>query len=99
MFVSLTRAILRSAEFGFLGVIVRTCRHTPRFCGAPGVGSWRWRRLFQFLRIAGALIFESLGFRPLRTRWLIVGTNADSCFIVRPVGGRGPCGPLSPAVR
>src|SRR5438105_14325216 len=70
-----TRAILRSAEFGFLGVIVRTCRQTPRFCGAPGIGTWRWRRLFQFLRIAGALIFEILGFRPWRTSWLIVGTK------------------------
>ena len=36
--VSRTRAILRSAEFGFFGVIVRTCRQTPRFWGAPGIG-------------------------------------------------------------
>src|SRR5919107_6420005 len=70
-----TRAILRSAEFGFLGVIVRTCRQTPRFCGEPGTGIWRWRRLFQFLRIAGALIFAILARRPWRTSWLIVGTK------------------------
>ena len=70
-----TRAIFRSAEFGFLGVIVLTCRQTPRFCGAPGIGTWRWRRLFQFLRIAGALIFEILARRPWRTSWLIVGTK------------------------
>src|SRR5215213_5611814 len=70
-----TRAILRSAEFGFLGVIVRTWRQTPRFCGAPGIGTWRWRRLFQFLRIAGALILEILARRPWRTSWLIVGTK------------------------
>src|SRR5512134_3926070 len=75
MLESRTRAILRSAEFGFLGVIVRTWRHTPRFCGAPGIGTWRWRRLFQFLRIAGALIFEILARRPWRTSWLIVGTK------------------------
>src|SRR5688572_21312225 len=31
--LSRTRAILRSAELGFFGVIVLTCRHTPRFCG------------------------------------------------------------------
>ncbi len=31
--VSLTLAILRKAEFGFLGVIVRTCRQTPLLCG------------------------------------------------------------------
>jgi hypothetical protein len=33
--LNLTRAIFRSAEFGFFGVIVLTCVHTPRFCGAP----------------------------------------------------------------
>src|SRR5215208_5015891 len=73
--VKRTRAILRSAEFGFFGVIVRTWRQTPRFCGAPGMGTRRWRRLFQFLRIAGALIFEILARRPWRTSWLIVGTK------------------------
>jgi hypothetical protein len=30
-FDNLTRAILRNAEFGFFGVVVRTCVHTPRF--------------------------------------------------------------------
>ena len=34
-FVSRTRATLRSAEFGFLGVEVKTRTHTPRFCGDP----------------------------------------------------------------
>ena len=34
-FVSRTRATLRSAEFGFFGVIVETRVQTPRFCGAP----------------------------------------------------------------
>src|SRR6266545_7642471 len=73
--VSRTRAILRRAEFGFLGVIVRTWRQTPRFWGAPGIVTWRWRRLFQFLRIAGALIFLIAGLRLWRTSWLIVGTK------------------------
>jgi hypothetical protein len=31
--VSRTRATLRSAEFGFLGVVVYTRVHTPRRCG------------------------------------------------------------------
>src|ERR1700733_765345 len=31
--LNLTRAIFRSAELGFLGVMVLTCRQTPRFCG------------------------------------------------------------------
>src|SRR6478735_7934032 len=70
-----TRAILRSAEFGFFGVIVRTWRQTPRFWGAPGIDTWRCRRLFQFLRMAGALILEILRLRPWRTSWLIVGTK------------------------
>ncbi len=30
-----TRATLRRAEFGFLGVTVYTRVQTPRFCGAP----------------------------------------------------------------
>jgi hypothetical protein len=34
-FVSRTRATLRSAEFGFLGVIVATRVQTPRRWGAP----------------------------------------------------------------
>ena len=33
--VNRTRAILRSAELGFLGVMVRTWVHTPRFWGLP----------------------------------------------------------------
>src|SRR6187551_1572414 len=73
--VSRTRAILRNAELGFFGVMVRTCRQTPRFCGAPGIETCRCRRLFQFLRIAGALILEILRSRPCRTSWLIVGTK------------------------
>src|SRR5207248_657469 len=94
-FVRRTRAILRSAEFGFLGVIVRTWRHTPRFCGAPGMGTWRWRRLFQFLRIAGALILPILARRPWRTSWLIVGTKtlprlSDGQWR-RDGGHRSPC--------
>jgi hypothetical protein len=39
------------------------------------MGTWRWRRLFQFLRIAGALILLIFGWRPWRTSWLIVGTE------------------------
>ena len=33
--VNLTLAILRNAEFGFLGVVVFTWMQTPRFCGEP----------------------------------------------------------------
>src|SRR3954466_527159 len=54
-----TRATLRSAEFGFFGVVVYTRVQTPR----------RWGELFN----AGVLVFSTLSSRPLRTSWLIVG--------------------------
>src|SRR5215218_1342222 len=57
--VSRTRATLRSAEFGFFGVVVYTRVHTPR----------RWGEPFS----AGVLVFSTLSSRPLRTSWLIVG--------------------------
>src|SRR5215204_6269899 len=57
--VSLTRATLRRAEFGFLGVVVYTRVHTPR----------RWGEPFR----AGVLVLPTLSWRPLRTSWLIVG--------------------------
>src|SRR6188474_2591865 len=98
-----TRAILRNAEFGFFGVIVRTCRQTPRFCGAPGIETCRWRRLFQFLRMAGALIFEILRLRPWRTSWLIVGTKTllleVGQMVDRSVTDRAGPGVSLPAVR
>src|SRR2546426_682047 len=52
-FVSRTRATFRSAEFGFLGVVVYTRVHTPRFCGLP--------------RSAGAFSFFATSRRPRRT--------------------------------
>src|SRR5476649_2785743 len=54
-----TRATLRSAEFGFLGVVVYTRVHTPRRCG-------------QFC-IAGDLDLTTSTSRPWRTSWLMVG--------------------------
>src|SRR5437764_3364467 len=59
--VSRTRATLRSAEFGFLGVCVKTRVHTPR----------RWGEPFS----AGVLVLVALVSRPLRTSWAIVGTQ------------------------
>src|SRR5215212_6460128 len=93
-FVRRTRAILRNAEFGFLGVIVRTWRQTPRFCGAPGMATCLRLSPFQFLRMAGALTFLILVWRPWRTSWLIVGTktlllsNGDGAGGRRVSGGR-----------
>src|SRR5262249_9330554 len=58
---SRTRAIFRKAEFGFFGVIVLTCRHTPRFCGHPCM--------------AGCFGLDRWTVRGLRINWLIVGMN------------------------
>src|SRR3954464_13526947 len=63
-----TRATLRSAEFGFFGVVVYTRVHTPR----------RWGAATFFLRPLpdlrpGVESFFGLGLRPLRMRWLVVG--------------------------
>src|SRR2546422_11447333 len=59
--VSFTRATLRSAEFGFLGVVVYTRVHTPRRCGLP-------------LR-AAVFCLATLSWRPLRTSCWIVGID------------------------
>src|SRR3954465_14173477 len=56
-----TRATLRSAEFGFFGVLVYTRVHTPRRWGAPFRAA--------VLPLAG---FDS---RPLRTSCWLVGTG------------------------
>src|SRR5580765_771928 len=59
-----TRATLRSAEFGFFGVCVKTRTQTPRFCG--------------LFCSAALLVFVRTFSRPLRTSWLIVGTGTPS---------------------
>ena len=56
-FVKRTRATLRSAEFGFLGVAVYTRVQTPRFCGHS----------FK----AGESDLHTKVLRPLRTNWII----------------------------
>src|SRR3954447_22619242 len=67
-FVSRTRATLRSAEFGFLGVTVYTRVHTPRRWGAA---TRRLRPLPDFS--PGVASFLDGALRPLRTSWLVVG--------------------------
>src|SRR5215831_5029903 len=54
-----TRATLRRAELGFLGVMILTCRQTPFFCGQPCR--------------AGCLGRRYCCTRGLRTSWLMVG--------------------------
>src|SRR4051812_36186183 len=82
--VSRTRATLRSAELGFLGVWVNTRVQTPRRWGEP--------------LSAGVLVFSVLLSRPLRTSWAIVGTRVPSgkfsgrAFVLRKMGLRGRSG-------
>src|SRR6478736_864594 len=66
--VSRTRATLRSAEFGFLGVVVYTRVHTPRRCGAA---TFFLRPLPDFK--PGVASFFVFGLRPFRTNWDVVG--------------------------
>src|SRR5208283_892051 len=59
-----TRATFRKAEFGFLGVMVLTCRQTPRFCGQACM--------------AGCFGLRYCCRRGFRTSWLIVGIYRGS---------------------
>jgi len=57
---------LRSAEFGFFGVIVPTRVQTPRFCGALMSVSSRFKALYPFCS-AGDFDLTTFAWRPLRT--------------------------------
>src|SRR5579875_2692342 len=87
---SRTRATLRSAELGFLGVIVLTWRHTPRLNGDDSR--------------TGALVLYFTGRRGLRTSWLIVGMDPSfrslpfTCLSSWPPV-RGRAGPIRPVRR
>jgi len=74
-----TRATLRNAEFGFLGVVVRTWVQTPRFCGLPSfIRRVRPVNVFCVKRSAGAFSFFATSLRPLRTSWLMVGKRPSN---------------------
>ena len=66
--VSRTRATLRSAEFGFFGVVVYTRVQTPRRWGAA---TFFLRPLPDFRPGVASFFFGAL--RPLRTSWEVVG--------------------------
>src|SRR5439155_20762360 len=67
-----TRATLRSAEFGFLGVVVYTRVQTPRRCGAA---TFFLRPLPDFR--PGVASFLVFGWRPLRICCEVVGMRAS----------------------
>jgi hypothetical protein len=72
LFVSLTLATFRKAEFGFFGVTVFTEVHTPLFCG-DSMSVCCLLMVFSPLRSAGAVDFFTELVLPSRTNWLIVG--------------------------
>src|SRR5215208_5816173 len=79
-----TRATLRSAEFGFLGVVVYTRVHTPR----------RWGAATFFLRPLpdfrpGVASFLVLGWRPLRTSCEVVGMRRGMVAAARAQAAAG----------
>src|SRR5436190_23782862 len=88
-----TRATLRSAEFGFLGVVVYTRVQTPR----------RWGAATFFLRplpdfrpgVASFLVF---GWRPLRISCEVVGMRASMLAVagVQPRTLSRPARPRAP---
>src|SRR3954471_9508755 len=88
-----TRATLRSAEFGFLGVVVYTRVHTPRRCGAA---TFFLRPLPDFR--PGVASFLVFGWRPLRISCEVVGMRPSILAVAGPsalhAGGlvRGPHG-------
>src|SRR5205807_1858056 len=73
-----TRATLRRAEFGFLGVMILTCKHTPFFCGQPCSAGCFGRRYCCT--------------RGLRTSWLMVGISVTFPVLSRPPAGQRPVG-------
>src|SRR3954451_15275076 len=82
-----TRATLRRAEFGFLGVVVYPRVHTPRRCGAA---TFFLRPLPHFR--PGVDRFFGSGVRPLRMSWLVVGRRRRML-----AGTLGPARPDQPA--
>jgi hypothetical protein len=77
-FVSLTRAILRNAELGFLGVMVFTCTQTPRFCGEHTPFLVLFFKVLCITCNAGALVFRPTLWRPFLTSWFTVGILISS---------------------
>src|SRR5918996_2290296 len=82
--VKRTRATLRKAEFGFLGVVVYTRVHTPRRCGHASS--------------AGTLLRAGSPLRGLRTSWLVVGMarSGTSSVTKRPSHHPLPLGGVCP---
>src|SRR3954469_33202 len=79
-----TRATLRSAEFGFFGVVVYTRVQTPRRCGAA---TFFLRPLPDFR--PGVESFLDFGVRPLRTSWLVVGMRRGMVATLGRLPGAG----------
>src|SRR5688500_8558815 len=81
--VSRTRAIFRSAELGFFGVIVATRVQTPRRWGAATA----FLRPWPDFRPGVETFFLGLR-RPLRTSWLMLGMRRRMLAAARPPSAR-----------
>src|SRR5438876_218126 len=81
-FVSRTRHTLRNAEFGFLGVVVKTLRHTPLLNG-DGESTGRFFNVFIENVSAGDFAFAFWGFRPYLISCLIVGISIKTTRATR----------------
>src|SRR6188472_4819023 len=79
-----TRATLRRAEFGFLGVVVYTRVQTPRRCGAA---TFFLRPVPDFR--PGVASFFLGAWRPLRTSWEVVGIRRGMVAAARRRSGAG----------
>src|SRR3954447_7084653 len=86
-----TRATLRSAEFGFLGVVVYTRVQTPRRCGAA---TFFLRPLPDFR--PGVASFFVFGWRPLRISCEVVGMRPEMLAALSPPSP-SPSAALPPA--
>src|SRR3954466_15633308 len=88
-----TRATLRSAEFGFFGVVVYTRVQTPRRCGAA---TFFLRPLPDFR--PGVATFLASGLRPWGTGWEVVGMRGGMvAALKRPRGPNHAAGTASSA--
>jgi hypothetical protein len=81
-FVSRTRATFLSAEFGFLGVVVKTLRHTPRLKGELEKTGLFFREL-KYRAKAGDLVLNILAFLAFFKSCLIVGIPRRKLKVLR----------------
>lgn len=81
-FVSRTLATFLSAEFGFLGVVVKTLRHTPRLKGELEKTGLFFLEL-KYRARAGDLVLNIFGFLDFFNSCRMVGIKTDKLKCMR----------------